>query len=596
MNHAGAGIDRRTLVDFVSGLGRHPSGELVELLPSGSIRSYRLGDVAIRIDIDEVGKNLGAEAQALRTLESATERAIAPRLLASEIARFGGRPRPALVYEWVNGEILSLEAARRRAGDVGELFATLHCAPVFDLVTRFGPQGPRTLLQEFKRAVDDLKHWLLAREADGLGPDLLTLTLSDLQRDLREFVLAQDQHFLVGSRRTLCHGISSPRTIVGGGDGSGPLLFCNFDRAHIGDPARDLARYALLADLDDNEEDELLSRYTETLKRHRCEDPGFISRYFARRVVALFVAPAKRLRRILSLKEDEEVVVDDRIAAIESEIGHAQRDLLRAFNGLNELTQRKRPMALREVAAMGKLVAYEELLLEGRAYSIALHGDAYAGKTEVGSTTARRLRYRYLNTGAIGRALTWVERERIAAQESVAPGFLVRALFARGFALEPTEEAPYYRVYLDGDDVTEQLQHEVDRVRGATLLDDESVRACLRDAIAETHVGEGVVCEGAYAHTLLPGRVRDFHLRCSSEVRRQRLMQHRPDIENPQEADRLLEQLDRSSVPSPPTAQMVDMDDRPAGAGALAIIRALIPDALLPEDDDLSGRPPLFID
>jgi hypothetical protein len=172
----------------------------------------------------------------------------------------------------------------------------------------------------------------------------------------------------------------------------------------------------------------------------------------------------------------------------------------------------------------------------------------------------------------------------------------VKRLFETGFATTAIAVPPFYRAMIGPEDVTEELHAGGDQVRAGQLLDDEVVREGLRDELARKHAADGIVVEGAFAAALMPGRVRHFHLVGDKGVRQARLMSHRPDVENEEEALALLDKLDEGQPPLPPDATTIDVGSRPAAAATLEILWNLLPPGRRPTGFavDLSGRMPLY--
>jgi cytidylate kinase len=88
---------------------------------------------------------------------------------------------------------------------------------------------------------------------------------------------------------------------------------------------------------------------------------------------------------------------------------------------------------------------------------VAIDGPAGAGKSTVARRLAERLGFRYLDTGAMYRALTWLARERgVALDDETALAALAAA--------NPVEFADE-RVAVAGRDVTREIREpEIDRV------------------------------------------------------------------------------------------------------------------------------------
>jgi cytidylate kinase len=88
----------------------------------------------------------------------------------------------------------------------------------------------------------------------------------------------------------------------------------------------------------------------------------------------------------------------------------------------------------------------------GRADAIAIDGPVASGKSAVGRQVARRLGYRFIDTGMMYRALTWLALEREADLHDEAA--LTRLAEAASMRVEPDTG----RIMVDGADVTGRLR------------------------------------------------------------------------------------------------------------------------------------------
>ena len=89
-----------------------------------------------------------------------------------------------------------------------------------------------------------------------------------------------------------------------------------------------------------------------------------------------------------------------------------------------------------------------------RPAAIAIDGPVAAGKTVVGKLVARRLGYRFLDTGSMYRAVTWAAIGRgVSTADQGALGALSRAI---DIQLDPSEDGG--RLLVDGEDITDQLR------------------------------------------------------------------------------------------------------------------------------------------
>src|SRR5437667_12093131 len=89
---------------------------------------------------------------------------------------------------------------------------------------------------------------------------------------------------------------------------------------------------------------------------------------------------------------------------------------------------------------------------------VAIDGPAGAGKSTVARALAERLHFRYLDTGAMYRALTWLAmREGVPLDEAGRLGKLAEQ--------NPVELDEQGRVFIAGTDVTAAIRRsEVDRL------------------------------------------------------------------------------------------------------------------------------------
>ena len=82
---------------------------------------------------------------------------------------------------------------------------------------------------------------------------------------------------------------------------------------------------------------------------------------------------------------------------------------------------------------------------------VAIDGPAGAGKSTVARLLAERLGFRYLDTGAMYRALTWLARRRGVALDLAGELAALAVEHPVGF----DEEG---RVFIDGSDVTSSIR------------------------------------------------------------------------------------------------------------------------------------------
>ena len=154
---------------------------------------------------------------------------------------------------------------------------------------------------------------------------------------------------------------------------------------------------------------------------------------------------------------------------------------------------------------------------------IAIDGPAGAGKSTVAQRLAERLKFRYLDTGAMYRALTWLAMTR---DIDLGAGGKLGAL---------AEENPITldegRVWIDDTDVTAAIRgSRIDRVVPVVARHPE-VRAVMRARQRElAEVGDAVI-EGRDIDTVVcPGADVKIYLNADREIRAKRRLAERPEI------------------------------------------------------------------
>jgi cytidylate kinase len=155
---------------------------------------------------------------------------------------------------------------------------------------------------------------------------------------------------------------------------------------------------------------------------------------------------------------------------------------------------------------------------------VAIDGPAGAGKSTVASRLAERLGFRYLDTGAMYRALTWLAmQEGIALDKGDRLGEL-----AREHHVDLDESG---RVSISGADVTSAIrQSRIDRLVPVVARHPE-VRAVMRERQRElAELGDAVI-EGRDIGTVVcPDADVKVYLQAERAVREQRRLAERPDI------------------------------------------------------------------
>ena len=155
---------------------------------------------------------------------------------------------------------------------------------------------------------------------------------------------------------------------------------------------------------------------------------------------------------------------------------------------------------------------------------VAIDGPAGAGKSTVARALAERLGFRYLDTGAMYRALTWLAMQRgvdLSDEDTLAQ--LARA--------EPVTFADASRVFIAGTDVTSSIREQrIDRMVPVVARHAE-VREIMRERQRELALLGDAVIEGRDIGTVVvPNAAVKVYLVADPEVRAQRRQSERPDI------------------------------------------------------------------
>ena len=155
---------------------------------------------------------------------------------------------------------------------------------------------------------------------------------------------------------------------------------------------------------------------------------------------------------------------------------------------------------------------------------VAIDGPAGAGKSTVARTLAERLGFRYLDTGAMYRALTWLAMYRgldLGAGDALAA--LARA--------EPVVFDAEGRVWIAGKDVTSSIRDQrIDRMV-PVVARHHDVREVMRQRQRELAALGNVVIEGRDIGTVVaPAAEVKVYLVADAKIRAQRRMAERPEI------------------------------------------------------------------
>jgi CMP/dCMP kinase len=154
---------------------------------------------------------------------------------------------------------------------------------------------------------------------------------------------------------------------------------------------------------------------------------------------------------------------------------------------------------------------------------VAIDGPAGAGKSTVARRLAERLGFRYLDTGAMYRAVTWLALEQgVALEDGDALGRL---------AAEHPVEIDDEGVAIAGTDVTAEIRRaEIDRAV-PSVARHQPVRDVMRERQQELARQGNAVIEGRDIGTVVvPGAELKVYLVADESVRATRRLQERPEI------------------------------------------------------------------
>jgi cytidylate kinase len=155
---------------------------------------------------------------------------------------------------------------------------------------------------------------------------------------------------------------------------------------------------------------------------------------------------------------------------------------------------------------------------------VAIDGPAGAGKSTVAQRLAERLGFRYLDTGAMYRALTWLALQRGLR---LADGEVLGQLAEEN----PVEIDQQRRVRIAGTDVTASIRKsEIDRMV-PVVARQEPVRRVMRERQRELADDGNVVIEGRDIGTVVaPDAEVKVYLNADRNIRAKRRMAERPEI------------------------------------------------------------------
>jgi cytidylate kinase len=155
---------------------------------------------------------------------------------------------------------------------------------------------------------------------------------------------------------------------------------------------------------------------------------------------------------------------------------------------------------------------------------VAIDGPAGAGKSTVARSLAERLGFRYLDTGAMYRSLTWLALRRgLELGDGVALGSLAEE--------NPVVFDTAGRVYIDGADVTDSIRQVRIDQNVPVVARHHEVREVMRERQRELGAEGDVVIEGRDIGTVVaPQAAVKVYLVADPAVRAARRQAERPDI------------------------------------------------------------------
>ncbi len=185
---------------------------------------------------------------------------------------------------------------------------------------------------------------------------------------------------------------------------------------------------------------------------------------------------------------------------------------------------------------------------------VTIDGPAGAGKSTVAHRLAERLGFRYLDTGAMYRALTWLaKKESVPLDKGARLGELAAA--------NPVDFDAHGRCFIAGTDVTAAIRRaEIDRLVPVVARHPE-VREVMRDRQRELAQDGDVVIEGRDIGTVVvPDAAVKVYLQADPQVRASRRIAERPEIGADALATdlRLRDQIDAARMRPAGDAELID--------------------------------------
>jgi cytidylate kinase len=194
---------------------------------------------------------------------------------------------------------------------------------------------------------------------------------------------------------------------------------------------------------------------------------------------------------------------------------------------------------------------------------IAIDGPVAAGKSTVARLLAQRLGYCHIDSGAMYRALAWKARK---AGVDLTDEKALLMLLERT-ALSLTSSGEELRVWVDGEDVTEQLRSPDIDAASSIVSTHPLVRKQMVERQREMGAGGGVIMDGRDIGTVVfPQAPVKFYLAAAVEERGRRRLRQTPGdagtleatIEEVKARDR--RDMERSASPLQPAPDAIWID------------------------------------
>jgi cytidylate kinase len=190
---------------------------------------------------------------------------------------------------------------------------------------------------------------------------------------------------------------------------------------------------------------------------------------------------------------------------------------------------------------------------------VAIDGPAGAGKSTVARLLAERLGFRYLDTGAMYRALTWLADRRGLPLDHAEP----LAELARANPVRFDDEG---RVFIDDEDVTGPIRGAAIDVLVPAVARHTAVREVMRERQRTLGEEGNVVIEGRDIGTVVaPHAEVKVYLVADPTVRAGRRAAERPDVAADELAHDLRRRDERDAVNMRPAADAIEIDTTALG-------------------------------